>query len=105
MSHRRRPRPPQRHHRDPERLALDPALGGWWRSLDQATKLLDTTGDDRTNAVDCLLNLGQKFVPCSKRGTHRSLRDCTLCAGDCYRGDATVDEVLLPAEQRTDASH
>jgi hypothetical protein len=88
------------HHRDPARLALDPALGEWWRRLDQASRLLGTSGSDRADAVDCLLNLGQKFIPCRRRGTHRSLHDCNLCAGDYLRGDAGLDELLVAPPDR-----
>jgi hypothetical protein len=86
----------QPHHRDPARLALDDELGDWWRRLDRATRLLDTTGEDRVSAVDCLLDLGPKFVACPRRGTHRTLTECWACFGDHARGDATLAELLAP---------
>lgn len=84
------------HHRDPANLALNPKLGEWWRRLDEATHLLDTTDANRDAAVDCLLNLTQKYVACPRRGTHAKLSDCWSCTSDYLRGDATLAELLAP---------
>lgn len=79
-----------------EQFALSPDDLAWSRRFERASRLLLFPSPADAPWV----KTRQKFVPCSRRGTHHSLNECCLCAGDVLRGDATLTEVLLPGDAR-----